>query len=81
MQPTTSLTRDMFLATISVVPASIVWITLDHFYLGIALGVAIFLAAEYGYPVLRSGKIDIAPVVASFSNVRDMIRSRVARGA
>lgn len=82
MEPiSTSIERDVFLAAISVIPAAIVWIALNHFYLGATLGVAIFLAAEYGYPAIRSGKIDISPVLATLANLRGMIRSRVARRA
>lgn len=71
----------MFLATISVVPASIVWIALDHFYIGTTLGVAIFLVAEYGYPAYKSGRIDLAPIFNFVSEMRESIRSRVTSRA
>jgi|GEM_PF-5544618 len=82
MEPiSTSLERDLFLASISVIPAAIMWIAFDRLYLGIALGISIFLAAEYVFPAYKAGKIDLSPVVAAITNVRDMIRTRVARGA
>lgn len=82
MEPiSTSLEHDLFLATISVVPAAIMWIGFDHLYTGIALGAAVFLAAEYGYPAMREGKIDLAPIMTFVSNLRDAVRSRVARRA
>lgn len=82
MEPiSTSLEHDLFLATISVIPAAIMWIGFDQLYGGIALGVSIFLAAEYGYPAVRDGKVDLAPVTAFASNLRTIVRSRVARRA
>jgi hypothetical protein len=82
MEPiSTSLEHDLFLATISVIPAAITWIGFDQLYLGLALGAGIFLAAEYGYPAVRDGKLDLAPVTAFVSNLRDTVRSRVARRA
>lgn len=82
MEPiSTSLEHDLFLATISVIPAAIMWIAFDRLYLGIVLGISIFLAAEYVFPAYKAGRIDLSPVIAAITNVRDMIHTRVARGA
>lgn len=80
-QISTPLERDFFLAMISVIPAAIVWIGFDHLYLGIMLGAAIFIIAEYSYPAYKEGRIDFSSVLDFFANVRAMIRSRVARRA
>lgn len=82
MEPiSTSIEHDFVLATISVIPAAILWIGFDHLFTGIALGTGIFLTAEYGYPTYRAGRIDLTPVIEFASNIRTMIRTRVARGA
>lgn len=82
MEKNTSLFKnDIVLAAISVIPASIVWVFTEHFYAAIALGAGIFLAAEYGYPALKNGTINTEPAFRFFSQLREMIRSRVARGA
>lgn len=74
----TSLEHDFFLAMISVIPAAILWIAFDHLFLGIMLGAAIFVTAEYTYPAYRAGRIDFSSVIEFSNNVRTMIRTRVA---
>lgn len=82
METTTPIHRDVFLAAISVIPASILWIAGGRSFLAaLAFGVGIFLAAEYGYPALKSGRIDIEPVLRFISQVRDSIRARATKGA
>lgn len=82
MEPiTTSLERDVFLASISVVPAAILWIAFDHLYLGILMGGSIFITAEYILPAYRAGTLDLQPLIGMAQNLRSVIRTRVARGA
>ena len=72
---------DIFLAAISVVPAAVVWIFADQLYTGIALGITIFLAAEYGYPAYKTGRINVEPALRFISHARESIRSRVTSRA
>lgn len=82
MEPiSTSIEHDFVLAMISVIPAAILWIGFDHLFLGIVLGASIFTVAEYGYPAYRGDTLDFSPVVTFAANLRNMIRTRVARGA
>lgn len=75
-----SFARDFFLATISVIPAAILWVTMENLIVAFALGATIFLSAEYVYPAYRAGRIGM-PSARVFSEIRDAIRLRIARRA
>lgn len=77
----TSLKHDFVLAAISVIPAAILWIALDQLFLGLMLGMALFAAAEFGYPAYRAGTLDFTRAIEFATNLRTMIRTRVARRA
>lgn len=74
----TPLERDFFLASISVIPAAIVWIGFDHLYLGIMLGIALFIFAEYSYPAYKEGRIDLTHVTQFIATMRSVVRTRLA---
>ena len=77
----TSFKYDLLLAAVTVIPAATVWIFTNRLYFGVALGSALFLAVEYGYPALQKGSLDLSPLVRFSTQMRDMVRTRAVKRA
>lgn len=82
MEKETSTTHDIVLAAISVVPAAILWVFVGlPFLAAAAIGIGLLLGVEYGYPALKSGRIDIELALRQASQLRESIRARSVRAS
>ena len=88
MEYETPISHDIVLATITVVPFSILWVVYNNFLGGFAVALLSFAAYEYGIPVLQGKKYDLRLikqrmdiVLNVFKQIPGLVRSRVVRGA
>ena len=88
MEYETSISHDIVLAAITVVPFSILWVVYNNFLGGLAIALLAFVVYEYGVPMLRGKKYDLQPIkesllvlLQSLKQLSDLIRSRVVRRA